>query len=283
MKKAGIIVGIVVIVLAVLGLTKNMIVKTSVEKGVRLATGLDLDIGSMDVGFLKTYVGITDLKLHNPDGYPDPVMVDFSDIYVDYDLGAILRKDIHLEKIRIHLKELTIVKNKNGDVNLNELKSIAEGVKKSSASKEKKAFSEKETASEIPPVRIDELVLKVDRVVYKDYSRGAVKVRKIDININERYENITDVKKLVTLIVLKTLMSANLMDIGGLAMDQISGQVQDLMAGASDITEEALGNISETLQNVDTAKVEEAVTEATKKLEDMTKSLGEKFNLFGDK
>ncbi|MCH7590609.1 AsmA family protein [PVC group bacterium] len=282
MKKAGIIVGIVIIVLAVLGLTKNMIVKTSVEKGVRLATGLDLEIGSMDVGFLKTYVGIKGLKLHNPDGYPDPIMVDFSDIYVDYDLGAILKKDIHLEQIRIHLKELTIVKNKNGDVNLNELKSIAEGGEKTSASKNK-ASSETKAASEIPPVRIDELLLRVDRVVYKDYSRGAVKVRNIDINLDERYENITDVKKLVNLIVLKTLMSAGLMNIAGLAVDEITGQVSDLLAGASDFTDKALGDVTEILKDVDTAKMEEAVTEAAKKLEDMTKSLGEKFNLFGGK
>ena len=280
MKKAGIIVGIVIIVLAVLGLTKNMIVKTSVEKGVRFATGLNLEIGSMDVGFLKTYVGIKGLKLHNPDGYPDPIMVDFPDIYVDYDLGAILKKDIHLEQIRIHLKELTIVKNKNGDINLNELKSIAEGGEKTSASKEGKASS---SSPEIPPVRIDELLLKVDRVVYKDYSRGTLKVRNIDINLDERYENITDVEKLVNLIVLKTLMSAGLMNIAGLAVDEIRGQVSDLLAGASDFTDKALGDVTEILKDVDTAKMEEAVTEAAKKLEDMTKSLGEKFNFFGGK
>ena len=283
MKKAGIIFGAVVLVFVVLNLTKNMIAKTSIENGVRLATGLDLEIESMDVGFLKTYVGIKGLKLHNPDGYPDPIMVDFPDIYVDYDLGAILKKDIHLEQIRIHLKELTIVKNKNGDVNLNELKSIAEGSKKSSASKEEKAFSEKKTASEIPPVRIDELLLKVDRVVYKDYSRGTLKVRNIDINLDERYENITDVEKLVNLIVLKTLMSAGLMNIAGLAVDEIRGQVSDLLAGVSDLTGEALGDVTEMLKDVDTAKIEETVTKATKQLEDMAKNLGEKFKLFGDK
>ena len=45
-------------------------------------TGLGLDIGSMDVGILRSAIGIKALRLRNPAGFSDRFMVELPEIYV---------------------------------------------------------------------------------------------------------------------------------------------------------------------------------------------------------
>ena len=114
MKKILIVVVILLVATAAVFAAKNVIAQIAVSQGVKAITGLRLDIGSMNVGILKTLLGIKDLKLFNPRGFQDKIMVDMPEIYVDYDLGAFLKGKVHLEEVRLNLKELTVVKNEKG-------------------------------------------------------------------------------------------------------------------------------------------------------------------------
>ena len=71
------------VVLLVLAFAKDIVAKTALSTGVRTLTGLKLDIADMDVGILKTLIGIRGMKLFNPSGYTEKVMVDMPEIYVD--------------------------------------------------------------------------------------------------------------------------------------------------------------------------------------------------------
>ena len=117
-RKIIMIPAIVFAVLIALFIAKNMIIKTSVTTGVRAMTGLKLKIRSMDVGVFKSLIGINELQLHNPRGFEDKLMVDLPEIYVDYNLGAIMGGKAHLEEVRLHLKEFIVVKNEAGELNL---------------------------------------------------------------------------------------------------------------------------------------------------------------------
>ncbi len=75
-RKIIIIPAIVFAVLIALFIGKNMIIKTSVTTGVRAMTGLKLNIRSMNVGVFKSLIGINELRLHNPDGFEDELMID---------------------------------------------------------------------------------------------------------------------------------------------------------------------------------------------------------------
>ena len=199
-RKVIIIPAIVLAILIALFFGKNMIIKTSVTAGVRAMTGLKLSIRSMDIGIFKTRIGIKGLQLYNPSGFVDELMIDLPEIYVDYDLGAFMKGRTHLEEVRINLKEFIIVKNEAGELNLDSLKVVK-------AAEEKETIDEgKKGETKMPELQIDVLELRIDKVVYKDYSKGTPpKVKEYNVNIDERFENITDPKTIVRLIIFKAL------------------------------------------------------------------------------
>lgn len=280
MRKLGIVFGIIVVIIVILAIGKNTLVKSGVEKIVTHLTGLELEIDSMDIGLVSSHLGIKGLKLHNPPGFDDSIMVDFPEIYVDYDLGAIMKKDIHLEEIRLHLAELVVVKNKAGEINLNALKTLGGESSKDASPKEKSSAKK-----DLPPIRIDVLNLRIDKVVYKNYSRGSGSTREFHLNLNERFENIDDPNKLVALIITKALMSTPLTNLAGLAFDELSGQVGDVVGRAQEIVSESLGNVRESLKSVDTAQIEETIAKTSGELNAAAKKLTEKikFPSFGGK
>jgi len=207
MKKViGVIVVMLVAVILILALAKDIIIKTSVEKGVKHVTGLQLNLKGLKVGVIKTLIDIKGLTLFNPPGYKDEIMVEIPEIYVDYDLPAILKGKIHLEEMRLNVKELIVVKNEKGDLNLNSLKSVQEQKEDEKPKEEEKIKKEGKEKGKAPEMQIDILELKVGKVVYKDYSKGKPpSTKEFNINLDKKYTNITDPQALVNLIVGQAL------------------------------------------------------------------------------
>jgi uncharacterized protein involved in outer membrane biogenesis len=240
LKNAGIIflIGIVVLILG-----KNFFIKVAVETGTRAVTGLKLDIGSLKVGMFDTKIDIKDIKLYNPKGFKDPVMVHFPEIYVDYSVLPLLKGKVHVSEIRFHMKEFLVVKNENGEVNLDTLKAIAEN---KSSSEEKPKESKKK--SKQPDIQIDKMNLKVEKVVLKDYTgkKSEPDIKDFNINLDEEYLDIDNPNKLISIIVVKTLAKTSIaalvnIDLGGL---------QDLASGAlgstKNLATKALGKTTDT-------------------------------------
>ncbi len=207
MKKTVIIISIIFALFIVLYFGKNLIVKTSITAGVKAMTGLKLSIKSMNIGILNTLIGIKKLQLYNPPGFVDKLMVDLPEVYVDYNFGAFIKKKVHLEEVRLDLKEFSVIRNEKGELNLDSLRVVEE-------KKEEKVEGEEgkeEEKAKMPELQIDVLELKIGKVVYKDYSKGTPpKVREFNVNIDERYENITNPRTLITLIIVKALKNTTI-------------------------------------------------------------------------
>ena len=67
-------------------------------------------------------------------------MVDLSEIYVDYNLGAIMGGKVHFEEVRLHLKEFVDVKNEAGELNLNSLRAVKEADEKGKVDEKKRRY-----------------------------------------------------------------------------------------------------------------------------------------------
>ncbi|MCA9401631.1 MAG: hypothetical protein KC713_08385, partial [Candidatus Omnitrophica bacterium] len=106
------------VLLAVIILARNVIVKTAMQAGVSSFTGASLDIKRLNIGLADTLIHIEDLKMKNPKDFEEPMMVDLPEVYVDYVLSDILRGNLHFKEIRLNMKEFIVVKNKNGELNL---------------------------------------------------------------------------------------------------------------------------------------------------------------------
>jgi len=198
MKKIGTIILILIFLTISFSIAKDVIIKNSIERIVSLATGgLKLRIGSLRASIPKTLISINDMVILNPAHFKDKIMLDMPRIYIDYDLSALLKKKIHLYNVRIDLREFTIVKSRDRKTNLDYIKSP-----------EKKGSPAKKKAKKSRDLQIDELNLKIGKVIYKDYSTsGEPSVSEYNINIDSRYKNIKNANQIIKIIVAKAVIN----------------------------------------------------------------------------
>ncbi len=198
-----------------------ILVKAAVSVGVKKVTGLPLRIERMQVGVFRTTVGAQGVQLLNPAGFPDRVMADIPELYVDYDLPAFFRGKIHLEELKIHLREFVVVRNARDELNLDSLSSVQQA----KARKEEKPVP---SHSRKPaPLQMDRLHLKVGKVIYKDYSRGGTPfVQEFNVNLDERYSAITDPTALGSLIVSRALFKTAIAQLANFDLNALNRQIR---------------------------------------------------------
>lgn len=270
-RKIIIIPAIVLAVLIALFIGKNMIVKTSITAGVKAMTGLNLSIKSMNIGVFKSLIGINGLQLHNPQGFEDKLMVDLPEIYVDYNLGAIMGGKVHLEEVRLHLKEFTVVKNEAGELNLDSLRVVKE-TEGEEATKE----DEKKEKTEMPDIQIDLLELKIDKVIYKDYSKGTPPKEKVfNVNIDEQYENITNPQSFVRLIIFKALKNTTIASLTNFDLGKLQRGISGTVRKTAKMAQEATGRVLEAGKDA-SGKVRETAVKSVEKATDAGKDASEK-------
>jgi len=208
---------LLVVALVVLVLARNVVVKAAVENGVRMVTGMPLSLGKLDLNFQNSFVDLEDLVVKNPSGFHDTSLVEVPKIFVGYNLSDLLKGKVHLSDIQFDMKQFTVVKNAEGELNLDRLKALQGTQKVSAQTTQKKP----EAPAKPMPIQIDRMRLKIGKVVYVDYSGGQPSTKEFRIHLDQSYENITDLNSVVRLIVLKAMMSSGIsnlvnFDIGGL-------------------------------------------------------------------
>lgn len=249
MKKVAIIVAVVIAALFVVSMVKDVIIKTAVEQGIQLVTGLKLRMSGFSFGIIRGVVDIRNLKVLNPKGYKDADMVDMPEIYVNYNLPAIIGGKIYLPEVRIDMKQFTVVKNEKGELNLDALKVVQAQKKGGQPSGGGEA--------KMPPLQIDSLRLKIGKVIYKDYSRGgSPSVQEFNINLDEKYTNIDNPYKLVTLILVKAMMNTTIAGMTNLDLNGLKGNISGTLGTAQKAAAQAKETVVKTTENVTKAAQE---------------------------
>jgi hypothetical protein len=241
MKKKLIMLGVIIFVVIVATVAmKDVVTLVIVENSVKMVTGLPIKMDKIDISLVHTTFDIEGLKLYNSPGFEDKVMFDMPRIYVDYDLPALLREEIYLTELRVHLKEFIVVKNVNGELNLDSLRTVQElhaGKKKSDTDKADKDF------------QIDSLELKIGKVVYKDYSKGGKpSVMEFTINIDEKFKNVSSPNQVASLIIVKALTNTTIARLTNFDLKGLSSQVGDVLGTAQKVVGSASDVAAKTVQ-----------------------------------
>jgi len=233
---------VIIIVLAVLVLTKNVWIKVAAEQGVSLVTGLRLHMDKLSISLLQTNVRIDGLKIYNPRDFEQPVMLDMPEILIDYNLRDILRGLIHLQSVVINMKEFNVVKNGQGKLNLDSLKVVQEG-------KEKKAPAEKKPAEKgkAPKFKIDNLELIIGDISFQDYSKSTAKpsINTFEMNINEKHQDITNPQILMAIIIQKALLKASAAKLTSFDLGGVSGALTNAVGNVAQLGTAAIGNVKD--------------------------------------
>jgi len=266
---------VIVVGLFALSVFKDVLIKTAVTSIGSSVIGAPLKIGGLGLGILTQKVRIKNLKLYNPPGFPqDEPLVDIPEISIDADIAAFLKGSIHVPYAVINVKQMTIIKNKEGKLNVDSLKMVEaqkEAMQKGE-SKEKVKAKGKDMA-----IALDYLRLNVGEVVLKDLQKDPPAVTAYSVNIhNKEYKNITSVAQLTTLIMVEGMGPTGLKSAGLYAASTFLGVaflpagVAGVLLGNDDVVGDFNARIGETFDallvviNADNGKI---------KLEDRTKGV----------
>ena len=227
------------VILAIL-LLKDFIAGAALAGGIKAITGLDAQVGSVHVALLKQAVRIRNVRVMNPSGFPDRVMLDLPELYVDYKVLPLLMGTAHLEEVRLNLQEFNVVKAADGRLNLDAITALKSDKPAAQGAPAKKPAG--------PPMKlqIDLLELNVGKVVYRDHTKSPATVREFPVEIHERYEHINNPYLLAGLIVSRSLMKTT---VANLANFDVSG----LQAGVQQALKASAGELTATLKDGATA------------------------------
>lgn len=240
MKKIATVVIAVIAVLVAVSFVRDMVIKISVEKGVEMVTGLKMHIGSFRMSLVAGSVGIKDMKIYNGPQFKEKIMADFPEIYVSYDLPAIIGGKIRLKTVRLNLKQFIVVKNEKGELNLNSLKVVKA---------QSRGVSAESEGGAMPPIQIDTLDLKIKQALYKDYSAsGGPSIKEYNIDLDRRYTNITNPYALVSLIVVEALSNTAISGMTGFDINGLKGTIGSTLAGAKKVAATAVKTTTESAQ-----------------------------------
>lgn len=195
MKKIVLLLCIVALIIGVLFLVKDRMVSGMLVSGVRKAAGLDLRIGTVDVGLLNTSLLVRDAQLLNPHGFPEPMMVRIPELYVDYDIRSLLTERVHLRELRIDLAEVTVITSGAGAVNIDDLRTPFSSQSPGSGSR----------TQDLPQILIDAADIQVGSVVFKDYTHSPPRIETFEVNVDEEMRDVSDLNHLASAVVLKVL------------------------------------------------------------------------------
>lgn len=235
MKHVIKIIVVALAVLLVLSLVKNGAADALMETALSKAARVPVRISGTSISFLKASIKLSGVKFLNPRGFHERHMLTIGKVLVDFDPSALWKGRVHFEEVRFELKELVVIKNKEGKLNVDAMKPPKGETKKPSDPKAR---------GEAPKLHIDRLFLTIDKVVYKDYSLGGEpKVEVFDIGIRDReYRNINDPNSLVSLIMFEALTKTTLGRLANLDMrlfkEGMGGGI-DIMEGGTEKLERA--------------------------------------------
>jgi uncharacterized protein involved in outer membrane biogenesis len=186
-------------VLLVLSLTKDFFIKTAVIQGASKVLGVPVHIQGMSVSLFRQSVRIKGLTVDNAAGFPDGAMVDIPEVGVDYDLGALLKGKLHLPVLILDLKQLNVVRNKYGQLNIDALRVSQKKPGEANNSAEK-------NPEKNMPMQIDHVSLNIGQVTVKDYSKDPPDVRTFNINIDHKtYRDIQSAQQLAGLVIVEAI------------------------------------------------------------------------------
>lgn len=202
MKKVLIVICIILLVTLTLMVLRDQIIRTTITVAASSVLGAPVRVEGFSMGIFKQSIRISNLTVYNPKGFPKGIIIELSRINVNYDFAALLKKQLHLPDAEIVVKEIGLIKNKEGKLNADALKvSQKDGLKEPEAKSKPVDF----------PLKIDHLKLNIGRLVMKDYSAAEEPIISVfEINIDKDYKNITSVQQLAVLILSEPMKAAGI-------------------------------------------------------------------------
>ncbi|MFA5437456.1 MAG: hypothetical protein WC293_02655 [Candidatus Omnitrophota bacterium] len=172
-------------------LFRQRVTKFAVEVFLSSRLGTKVSMNKFQLNIALGHLNIEGLKIRNPPGFSDNILLDIPKIAVKFDPILFTTGRLYSSHADIHLKSLLIEKDKQGRMNVDSLE-----------------ISHK--AKPAPVFRISLLDLQINQVIERDYRYPKPFIRGHDLNIKKSYRNITGINQLILLMLADPLKEAGL-------------------------------------------------------------------------
>jgi len=219
---------VLILGLMIIIFNRNILARFIIIQGIKKTCGLGVNIKSLNIGLPS--VSISGLSIYNPSGFKERLMADIPEIYVDFDLPAFLKNKVHLGKLKIEINEVDVILNEKGKLNVNSLSLLAP----------------KKGTGKPPEIQIDELSLKISKVVYKGYFPVAgIKSMDFNPNIDEIFYNVTDPSKLSAQIMQRILSRIGIENLAKFGSEAAQKAIEGVETEAKEAVEKAKKDVLE--------------------------------------
>jgi hypothetical protein len=172
--------------LALIGiaLCRHIIAQKVVEAIFAQTTGFPIEIGSVHVSMWDSRFAANDIDLFNPPAFGERLFADIPHLYVEYQLGSLLRGPPRLARADLYIRQLVVVTDSEGYSNIQQLR------------------------GEPSPFQIDTLNLRIGSITTKDHRPSQRKERTRELNIGVTVRNVTektDINRLIRSAVLRRM------------------------------------------------------------------------------
>jgi len=218
-KKFLIVLGIILALLIGLVLAKDLIIKSAIEFGGSKALGTKVRLSGFHLSFSKQSVELNGLTVANPDGFPSGDMIAIDDIKVACLLQDLKEKKVHLTEVTFSVKELALIRNAQGKLNVESLKGSG-SEEKNGGKKEKPAQGKAEYS-----FLIDKLTIAAPKVTYTELSPATANAQPQNFNLkfNKTYTNVDSVEKLTWLLITDVTKEAGLKSVAAIGSKALQG------------------------------------------------------------
>ena len=159
---------------------------------IQARTGFVVKVDQMSVNPFTGKVHLEGAVVENPIGWPSPEFITLRRFHVEAELLPLLRHRFVANEVVVDIESLSLVRNKDGQLNTDAFRTGIVGPKPKSEPNPPKGESAK------TEFLIQHLVLKFDRLVVADYSGSKPVVKEYDLHLSREMRNVDSMTKLVS-------------------------------------------------------------------------------------
>ncbi|MBI4372812.1 MAG: hypothetical protein HY585_03700 [Candidatus Omnitrophica bacterium] len=226
---------IAVLFLMILGVvfTSQFWLPYAIAAGIGQVTGFPTRVQRANLDLPSSKFGIYGLEIKNPKGFPKGNFVSIPEVFVDFDLGPLMKgRKLYIQEIRLNIEEVGIVKNRSGESNISKLTSVRK--EKVVAEKQKQKLEKAKSPQELT-FFVETLVLTIRRVRFQDEANPLIGERVIDLHVDQEVvHGLSSVADLVRLIVLHVIQKAALGNLG-VPVDFLKGHLDASLAKGQEL------------------------------------------------
>jgi len=171
--------------LATISLSKEIIIRSWLEEAFQRHLNLQANIQEIYLNLFEPRITLGGLYLKNETHFGRHWLANISEIVIDYEPRAFLKRKLEIRRMKMDILEINIVKDLSGQINLNLIKNN---------------FKESEHPFQL---NIKNLYLYIRRVTYQDLTRN-IPVRVYDLNIkNVVLKDVRTLEEVAHLVAVK--------------------------------------------------------------------------------